>query len=256
MLKTLPWRVMAWGSSIGVLAGFLAVAFELVQGQICEYNQADEHEECTTYSLVPFLLIQVGKPLNDYGVAITALATVAIGFFTLTLKLSTDKLWEAGEKQRQLYEETAERQLRAYVGAAWGDVFIQDATHPFQIRPAITNYGLTPAYDVTFTGGAEVLNYPLPNDATLTYGRESKPWATLWPNAHNLGMIEMGRMLSVAEIDEIKSPVRKRLYAFGRLEYLDAFKRKRYTEFCFSIVWDQLGRAIGGETAGYHTKSN
>lgn len=90
---------MAWGCSIGALAGLLAVAFELVQGEICEYNQATEDEDCTTYSLVPFLLIQVGKPLNDYGVAITALATVAIGFFTLTLKLSTDKLWEAAKDQ-------------------------------------------------------------------------------------------------------------------------------------------------------------
>jgi hypothetical protein len=80
MLKTLPWRVMAFGCLVGILSGLLAVAIELVQGQICEYNQATEHEDCTTYSLFPFLLIQVGKTFNDYGVAITALATVAIGF--------------------------------------------------------------------------------------------------------------------------------------------------------------------------------
>jgi hypothetical protein len=79
--------------SLGVLARLLVVAFELdFTGQICEYNQATKHENCTTYSLFPFLFIKVFNTLNYYGVAITALATVAIGVFTLTLKLSTDKL--------------------------------------------------------------------------------------------------------------------------------------------------------------------
>src|ERR1700737_1181327 len=115
-MLTLPRRMMAFGCSMGVLAGLLAVAFELdFPGQICEYNQTTKHEDCTTYSLFPFLFIQIAKTLNDYGVAITAVATVAIGIFTLTLKLSTDRLWNAGEKQRRLYEDTAERQLRAYV---------------------------------------------------------------------------------------------------------------------------------------------
>jgi hypothetical protein len=109
--------MVAFGCSVGVLAGLLVVAFETdFSGHIvCEHNQTTEHEDCTTYSLFPFLLIQVFKTLNDYGVAITALATIAIGIFTFTLKMSTDRLWEAGEKQRRLYEDTAERQLRAYV---------------------------------------------------------------------------------------------------------------------------------------------
>jgi hypothetical protein len=251
MLKITARQIVV-GTGAGILAGLLVVAFESYSPEeTCEYdehNQTPNDENCTVYSIFLFSLIQIGKALkalNDYGGGITGIATVFLAIITAGL------VFVAIDQSK-----TTRRQLRAYLGAAWGDIFIQDATHPFQIRPAIRNYGLTPAYDVTFTGGAEVLNYPLPNDATLTYGVESKPWATLWPNANNLGMIEMGRMLSVAEIDEIKSPVGKRLYAFGRLEYRDAFKRKRYTEFCFSVVWDQLGRAIGGETAGYHTKSN
>src|ERR1700737_922653 len=116
MLKTLPWWMMAFGCALGVLAGLLAVAFESdFPGQICEYNQATKHEDCATYSLVPFLFIKVFNTLNYYGVAITALATVAIGILTLTLNLSTDRWGEAGEKQRMLYEETAKTQLRAYV---------------------------------------------------------------------------------------------------------------------------------------------
>jgi hypothetical protein len=112
MLKTLPWRMMARGSSIGVLAGLLVVAFESsdFQGEICEYNQATKHEDCTIYSLFPFLLIQICKTLNDYGVAITAVATVFIGIFTLTLKLSTDKLWKAAKDQIAAAENAAKIQ--------------------------------------------------------------------------------------------------------------------------------------------------
>jgi hypothetical protein len=114
MMKTIPWRMMARGCSVGVLAGLLVVAFESsdFQGEICEYNQATKHEDCTTYSLFPFLLIKVFDTLNYYGVAITALATVFIGVFTLTLKLSTDNLWTAAKDQIAAAENAAKMQSR------------------------------------------------------------------------------------------------------------------------------------------------
>lgn len=106
--------MMARGCSLGVLAGLLVVAFESsdFQGEICEYNQATKHEDCTTYSLFPFLLIKVFDTLNYYGVAITALATVFIGVFTLTLKLSTDNLWTAAKDQIAAAENAAKMQSR------------------------------------------------------------------------------------------------------------------------------------------------
>jgi hypothetical protein len=151
MLKTIPWRMAAWGCALGVLAGLLVVAFELdFPGQICEYNQATNHEDCTTYSLFHFLLIKVFNTLNYYGVAITALATVAIGIFTLTLKLSTDRLWIASEKQRQLYEDTAKRQLRAYLSI---ELAVRDGPHQlvpeFKAKITFKNCGQTPAYEGT-----------------------------------------------------------------------------------------------------------
>jgi hypothetical protein len=148
MLKTLPWRMIAWGGSVGVLAGLLAVAFELdFPGEICEYNQATKHEDCTTYSFLPFLFIKVAKTLNDYGVAITALATVAIGVFTLTLKLSTDRLWEAGEKSRVLSEETAKRQLRAYIFIHQGEIKLINNDTAIMANILLKNCGATPGYD-------------------------------------------------------------------------------------------------------------
>src|SRR6202035_1762513 len=39
-----------------------------------------------------------GHVLHDYGEVVTAVATVFIAWFTLTLKRSTDKLWTAGSE--------------------------------------------------------------------------------------------------------------------------------------------------------------
>ena len=157
--------MMRWGCSVGVLAGLLVVAFESdIPGKICEYNQATNHEECTTYSLFPFLLIQVFNTLNYYGVAIIALATVAIGIFTLTLKLSTDRLWVAGEKQRQLYEDTAKRQLRAYVFVNVTPITNFTSNEIARSTIVFRNSGHTPAYKLLSTHNIRVDSFPMKTD--------------------------------------------------------------------------------------------
>jgi hypothetical protein len=56
------------------------------------------------------LLWTVSKLLNDAGVAVGAIATIAIAVFTWTLKKSTDRLWKAGDNQFRFAKETADRQ--------------------------------------------------------------------------------------------------------------------------------------------------
>src|SRR5579872_1428290 len=58
--------------------------------EICEYNQEAKNKECALYSLLPFSFIEIAKTLNDYGAAITALATVIVAGFTGTLWRATD----------------------------------------------------------------------------------------------------------------------------------------------------------------------
>jgi hypothetical protein len=238
MLKTLPWRMMAWGGTVGVLAGLIAVAFELVQGQICEYNQATEHEDCTTYSLFPFLLIQVFNTLNYYGVAITALATVAIGIFTLTLKLSTDKLWEAGEKQRRLYEDTAERQLRAYVFFESGYVKLI-ATEKGQFLDAtiqFKNFGQTPAYKFVNWMIIDIRNTSSPPfDEQARAGVEG----IIGPSGVSVFNGHKGP-LGPTDIDDIRNGA-KTIFIWGRIDYVDAFKTPR-----FFIFYAQNGIEIPG----------
>jgi hypothetical protein len=90
--------------------GFIALI--PTHGEICKESAKSGEETCASYRLVPFLIIEIGKILDALGVAITALATIAIAWFTWSLRRSTDKLWDAGERQLQLLSETSASQSR------------------------------------------------------------------------------------------------------------------------------------------------
>jgi hypothetical protein len=55
--------------------------------------------------------LEIGKILDAISVPLNALATVAIGYFTYTLKTSTDRLWESSDKQFSITKEIADRQF-------------------------------------------------------------------------------------------------------------------------------------------------
>jgi hypothetical protein len=78
--------------------------------QICEANQYTGKESCTPHHIPYVIVWYVGEWFDKASSVITAFATAAIAYFTLTLKRSTDRLWEAGDKQFGLAKETADRQ--------------------------------------------------------------------------------------------------------------------------------------------------
>jgi hypothetical protein len=62
------------------------------------YDICSDDHACVTYQAVPFVVVRLVQILDKVGGAITALATIAIAIFTLTLKRASDKLWDAGER--------------------------------------------------------------------------------------------------------------------------------------------------------------
>lgn len=59
----------------------------------------------------------LGNLIHDFHDELIALATVAIAWFTWTLRRSTDRLWEAGEKQLSHAKEIANEQLARMTSA-------------------------------------------------------------------------------------------------------------------------------------------
>ncbi len=81
--------------------------------QICDTNQYSGKESCTSHNVFYVVFWYLGYWFNASAIVITAIATGFIAWFTRTLKRSTDRLWEAGERQfRHLQSEA--RTLRRY----------------------------------------------------------------------------------------------------------------------------------------------
>jgi hypothetical protein len=128
------------------------------QGEIC-YEAKPDHENCAQYNLAALLLIEAAKLLNDYGVALTAIATVAVALFTWTLWQSNEKMWGV----TKIAADAARKSADASFAAERARFFIIIEHHNlkeiianvesrgnladgenFSIRYRLQNYGKTP----------------------------------------------------------------------------------------------------------------
>lgn len=143
MLNPTPKRIVRALCS-GLVLLLFAAWLSGSHGEICEQAKSGA-EQCTVYNLAFFVLIEIGRFLNDTAVAVTAIATAVIGYFTYTLKRSTDKLWEAHE--RQLIADNR----------AWLSIEDVKLIHPtkfteegfiFRLSATVKHHGETPATSV------------------------------------------------------------------------------------------------------------
>jgi hypothetical protein len=133
---------------------------------------------------------------------------------------------------------SSERQLRAYIMSVVGVGFRQGGTRGlrFEFRPILLNTGQTPAYDAHIINGIRLLS---PQEAeSYDFRLQNMPGsvATLGPRQDRFTQAIFERRLSKAELREYRLGVRK-LYVFGTITYRDAFRKHRYTNFCYSIAW-------------------
>jgi hypothetical protein len=241
MLKTLPWRMMAFGCALGVLAGLLVVAFESdfpdqnFPGQICEYNQETKHEDCTVYSFLPFLLIQVGKTLNNYGIAITAIAAILLTFVTGGL------VWVGYVQLR-----TTRAQLRAYVFVESAHIEGVAIGHTPLANVTIKNFGQTPAFRLRQWARMGFQSFPLvgpiPKTAedTITAERPLAPGGVFH--------VRLGRREIDSETITALQNGTHAIFIAGEIFYRDTFNRRHQTNYCL-FAGGPIG--ISGEVADY-----
>jgi hypothetical protein len=170
----------------------------------------------------------------------TALATIAIAVFTLTLKLATDKLWRAGRDALVTTE-------RAFV---WLDDFNSDdhmitpRAGAFEFARLVIklrwrNSGDTPTKDMAISVNWIDRADDLPADFVYDYGENHVPF----------------RMFLAPQATEWSEPIRipspiatrvlreqTRVYIWGRVDYRDIFEDtpQRYTEWCYRMVIEDV----------------
>jgi hypothetical protein len=167
---------------------------------------------------------------------ITAFSTVAIAVFTFVLYRATNKMWDAGERQLLHLEDTAERQLRAYVFTAGGVISLmttEDRRNYLEISIGIKNFGQTPAYHFSSWSRADIFdaNYPIFEIA------KSDEMSIVGPAASRDAVIVKGPITD-SDLSAIRDGS-KRIFVWGRIDYIDAFGRPRHFQF-----YDHNGREI------------
>jgi hypothetical protein len=134
------------------------------------------------------------------------------------------------------------RQLRAYVfvndaGLYDGSVMVPPVAAHFNEPGVVINFknsGQTPAYKVVSWGEVKVIE-PSKED-TLVHPKMQELFTshigagTLMPKS-----MWFGRPLTPVEINEVHNN-KLRIYFYGRIEYRDAFKMKRWTTFRYSYA--------------------
>jgi hypothetical protein len=227
--------------------------------EICKESAKPGEEACASYRFLPFLLVEVGKILDALGVAITALATIAIAWFTWSLRRSTDKLWDAGERQLELLSATSAAQsseMKASVAAAEAAVNVAQDTAKRQLRAYVTvngvirtkdpgdlngegfavlidvkNSGQTPASDLLQWARIEIREFPLETNLPI-HCLENPPRGILPPETKNLAFPTFTRALTIIEENAVLAN-HTAVYVYGEVDYFDVFGDRHLTQFRF-----------------------
>jgi hypothetical protein len=171
--------------------------------------------------------------------AITAAGTIALAFLTLVLAVGTLFLWLATRRLVRGTDKTAKAQLRAYVSIKPSGLRKISPTENFHFSFVQLNGGQTPAYSLSQDGELLLVDHPLPENfpfPTLTRTRGSK--TMMPPNIPFTGHLVATRQFTKNEIIEIlegRATGARRLYIFGQIDCIDAFKKAHWTRYCFSF---------------------
>jgi len=130
---------------------------------------------------------------------------------------------------------SARQQSRAYISAQPNFITSFDETHWPIARFLIRNLGDTPAYRVSHRALIEAFPNPLPKRFKLPRitGEWSAP-VVLFPDVPLTGTKNRGTFFSAAQLEGIRNRSLS-IYIFGEAKYRDAFRKRRWLEFCARV---------------------
>jgi hypothetical protein len=150
--------------------------------------------------------------------------------FTIILAFSTIFLWVATRDLVGGAEETAKRQLRAYIGVR--SVGCSDWVGTFTFASiTIVNAGQTPAHDVVFWANISIDDFPL-KSAEIPRGPIDLGKAPLGPGAPIETNPRFTNPVTDAQATALKAGT-SAIYVKGQASYIDAFNEPRVTEFIY-----------------------
>jgi hypothetical protein len=232
--------------------------------QVCETNPYSGKESCAPHHVPYVAAWYVVYWLDKASALLTAFATAAIAWFTLTLKRATDNLWQAGERQLRLMEAGREQQTletrilqRAYISVEPGGIHqFRDGTDRLSCEIIVRNAGNLPAREVAWS-----------IDRVISPQGDLSNFA-IGPRAGNIVLAPQvtARMAGVHipknHVLRLRPTPERRdeywIYVWGRVQYHDGFRPGRFINFChrYNVAASDADGQINEETARYHEHGN
>jgi hypothetical protein len=245
-LKNILWEVLF---AIAILL-FLGL---FLNGYICETATEGCKEQCASHNLTSVILWYIGNWFTSDR--INAISTAIIAGFTVMLAITTKKLWDAGEKQLKLSQDTAQRQLRAYVFAVDPSfvslpVVTLDEERRIRIEVKLRNSGSTPTRHLVI--GAHFTERTREVSADFTFPEPvDSQHVLIGPNSE---IIACSITMPYEIIDRIKNET-SFLYIWGYADYNDVFeKTPRHTlEWFFRVSVADDAEYEGHWRAGFES---
>jgi hypothetical protein len=195
--------------------------------------------------------------LYDSRDAVTAIATAFIALFTLTLTLSTRRLWVTTNTAAEKQEESIRILQRAYISTEPFGInpFISEGADKIVGHVAFVNVGRLPARNVSVQQAT--MNWSANNDlkeSDLKITEKMEPAKTVLPPGTKM----------ILGSNNLSNDVLNRdgwIYVWGQIQYTDGFGAQRYTRFCHRYPCQRRATNIEGwhikpEHARYHQHGN
>jgi hypothetical protein len=225
MLRRCLLAVLA-GLALLVVAAVEVSFLVPLQTQVCSQNEQTHQEHCTVQNITFVWLREFGEALNYYSPSISAIATIAIAAFTLTL-------WRATTKQAELTREAVALGNKEFIATHRPKLILRDAfsliSDPLESRIAvfytIANIGASVCWITECHLGLDfrqTAGYPV---FTMT------PDMCFPSSAPYIGRIEAGEHKRLTFIDPVQvwDHERRRIYGgtlglhfAGRITYIDS----------------------------------
>jgi hypothetical protein len=190
-------------------------------------------------------------PLLGYRLKITDTLVAA---FTALLFFATLALWWSTRSLVRGAEETAQRQLRAYVFVETASItHVDDNEGVPEAIVTIKNFGQTPAYRLVNLTSLALCRYPAPPHIASAMEQDMLAGITastdMGPGHFQHAPVSNGIGRSFTE-DEMQGLASGKyvIYVYGRVRYVDAFGNKQLTKYRFMSGGPAGVR--GGQLAG------
>lgn len=153
-----------------------------------------------------------------------------------TAKIAADAAKESADATKasvSAMQDTAERQLRAYIGIQSIELVDLEVGKSPKTKLVFKNYGATPAYGLVSVGGIAV-GPSLDSLPPPKYGSVVPSNSSISPGQTQFGGFDAEHILEQGHIDLINSGESK-LWVHGKAEWLDAFDKSRYKTYRFIL---------------------